>query len=248
MLSDRSSDVIKKIKSAAASITTEREQWTKYRWEFMRRDPEYRKAYERVKLLHAQAQYQPGTFVEETSENGVRTVVDMYLGTPEFQEELEIAHSFDLRGLMLDPDKKFKGQMDQWRMPLYEMIGPFSKAKPVKVLASIGNYRVNTPDELLIKIDFRSVRSIEHLRELIDNNINAAWEIYKQASGRKKVPRKPDYDVILNILELKESGLSDYSIAKKLHPGKSTGKNNVASMLKTADRLKNGGWRNITFP
>jgi hypothetical protein len=64
--------------------------WAKYRWEFMRLNPEYIKAYEEVKILRSKANPSPDE-VKKTK----HTVNYPYLGTEEAKTEKNSVRSSD---------------------------------------------------------------------------------------------------------------------------------------------------------
>jgi len=82
-------------------------EWLKWRWEFMRRNLEYRNDYQKVKDLQQKAIYPLGSIIEKTIENDGEVFIDKYdryRDTPEYDEEKKICRKYELRK-MLNPDK-----------------------------------------------------------------------------------------------------------------------------------------------
>lgn len=122
---------------------SEQDQWAKYRWEFMRRSPEYKKDYQRAILLREKAAEKP---VEQN--NGMLNCLG-YERTPEGKEEFNLCKKYGLApipGYLFDPDKSFDEIAER------SLINPMA----------VGSWLF--PNGLLrIDMDLRSVNSITKL-------------------------------------------------------------------------------------
>ena len=68
--------------------------WVRWRWEFMRRDPEYRNAYNKALGYRKQAGFSLGPVVQ-----GPDSVA--YTKTPQGKKETRLCKDFDLPGVMI---------------------------------------------------------------------------------------------------------------------------------------------------
>jgi hypothetical protein len=85
-------------------------EWLKWRWEFMRRNSEYRKDYQYVIELRKKAKYPPGSkIMKKVEKDGefFEIPYDQYRDTPEYNKESEICSKYSLNE-MLDPAESFE--------------------------------------------------------------------------------------------------------------------------------------------
>jgi hypothetical protein len=80
-----------------------KKRWEKYRYEFMRRDPEYLKAWAEITELRKQAQYPPEYKEEAITSKGVKTIVFPYWGTQAGIKERYYCVMFNYLRRMIDP-------------------------------------------------------------------------------------------------------------------------------------------------
>jgi len=227
-----------------ANISNKQYQWMKYRWEFMRDDPEYRTMYNEIVNTRKKAKLKAPlallTYAMVTNEKIVRKLERERLrfqrlpywqtedGAIEFKfkDKFNLHFTFGIYGVLLNPEKSFEEiwagedgwddfQKNSFRLSLHQDL----KQTPITYSGTIGEYKP-TSYTLTIHVDFEKVNSIDALKNKIIEDIDQGWQRYNKFCGHKKVKKQTDYDVILQVgrLKNKEKGITNMGIAKKMFP------------------------------
>lgn len=231
--------------------------YSKWRWEFMRRDPEYQKDWQTVKEIRLKA----GQPLKADD-----VVLAKYKHCKGFYTEYHLCGKYGIQfPLMIDPETTFDDLLKQsWRKGFYgeEGFDWFRNTDKIigKIVAPAQGVDFSfdiqkNPNKLMIEIDFLKINSIPQLQAEISRKIQ------KYAS---RITRKPqvyggkDFDFIITVGEMKQGGLSASEIARKIRPRDFDNNNDkgkpesairlVYETLKEYDRLIKGGWKDISFP
>lgn len=237
------------------SYGEQRKERFKYRWEFMRRDPKYIQAYqEHSKRFLAvkrdeitQDEYQ----LEESKsawEFGVR-----YLRSP--------ARTFD----ELWPQEKSDDFLDFWEHEYFGAPGAFKwstswehKYRPGENTL-IPGWKPSLEPIMQIEIHFDHVNSIEALKREVLDTITSQWAEYKERSEHT-VQKKQDYELFLKVGDLKEQGMTNQEIAKKVFPEDFDNENEnrepnpesairkVSNYYAKYKELRDGGYKKLMYP
>jgi hypothetical protein len=191
-------------------MTTTRDsgqEWQKYRWEFMRRDPEYIEAYQKAKELRSKAN------LPELKE--CRTLLfhdhrgawamtgpgegqECQYETPEAKEILNLARRFDIIEFV-DPQTNYD-DLEPWYRHVM-----FSQIEGVAAL-------IDDSDVVQICIDFSKINSICNLKAQVSEIIDIEFETRKTMGSK----RSTDYDRIIQSGDLKKQGLLNWEIAERI--------------------------------
>ena len=206
--------------------------WLRYRWEFMRRDPEYIKAYNEVKS-------------SGKNEERIRKKFGLRgkLINPKLSYN-NLVKQFDGKGLFSVCPKSTNV------LSLISWLG---------IKAPIQDYIEYNSNTLVIKIDFDNVNSIDVLKKKIIETINLRWNYYCERS-KTKTRKITDYDLILKVGDLRENKKFTYKqIAQKLFPddfvddfsdesenaNPESAETKVKQYYKRYKELVNGGYRDF---
>lgn len=226
--------------------------WLKYRWEFMRRNPEYREAYQEALKLRESSEFTPedigfqeGNFVQYT-----------YLETPEGKQEQELAETTGAHSrCMIDPDKSFDDVMD----------GPDSMEKACFLPGTFWEIFSGWSQDgsrVSIEIDLAKINSVDALKYEIGDLIDILYkDIYEKYLKKQYEPetakrrRLIDYDIVRRILRVGEmrekQGLTFPQIAQEILPDNVNGKSAESQVEKDYKKftyLVNGGYKELTYP
>jgi hypothetical protein len=225
--------------------------WLKYRWEFMRRDPEYQKAYEELrkyKTFATQIQYERS--LNEFSEHfGVRATKCTLNPSLSFEEHLvNISNGLFEMGQA----KKEIPNNREWRDFVFnvalETIG-------VALGMETQFYFWEKPDpqscdtiELTVKFD--RVISIDTLKKDIMSLIDMRWKHYCERQGKPKTEKMKDFDKILEIGDLKtnNSEMTFKEIADQVFPydeSPESAEKKAQQRYGQYKELINGGWKSF---
>jgi hypothetical protein len=233
----------------------------KAKWEFLRRNKEYKKAWKEA--LQLRKEY--GHSLESES---LSQFYYTYYGAPralseiELQgqkKETELCKRFDLKSCFLidpnmDVDKliDIKGGYDQW----FE----FENAKniffdhPVTIKMSEIDFKNPHYGNFRVSIDFSKVTSHKQIKSLILGRLENLYKYHAHELKKKGMSKKQayavDYDTVLKVGELKERSMSNQEIAKKIFPKEikvnpESAIRKVSHYHKTYKEHVNGGYRNI---
>jgi hypothetical protein len=170
--------------------------WAKYRWEFTRRNPEA------IDLLRqaAEARGVPFCFILLGPHGNL--LPESTRSDPFWSPD----SSFD--EIIANIRKKHPGWMGE------ALLGALVEPDCLKFSLE--------DDKLKIEIDFSFVWSIESLKKLVSNEINAYY--VKAVRTKKVVPKKrpnmADFDTILRVGDMKAEGEKNRDIAKAINPRK----------------------------
>ncbi len=235
----------------------ERLKWQRWRWEFMRRSPQYIADYKKVQQLRGKAEYPPDYKI--VKEN---TVTYPYIFTPEGKKEKEYCIKYHVASFHLpDPQKSFdeliggKYEFDKqggirtkqpWKFLIY--------SKSFKPDAVRLYYSRGEENRVRIEINFDKINSTCALKAYVSSLIQKHSEML----SKKKQTNETDYDLILQVGTMKENGMTNQQIAKKLFPRDFRFDNESAkpeSKIRTIGyyytrykELINGGYKDLTFP
>ena len=202
--------------------------WEKYRWEFMRRNKEYRRAYKKALKLRASAKKtQP------------------YIFTDEGKKESKLAQEFFVHyGKLIDPDKAWDDM---------EVLEKSIFSRVIDQRAVMGLWQnPKTPGKVRMEIDFNRINSIDALKRKISDRIDQYVMQYPEY-GRKEYYKI--FDRFLKVGDLKEKNMTFPEIAKQVFSESDNLKTGIESALKKAQndykqyiKYVSGGYRDITFP
>jgi len=224
---------------------TKRE-WVKYRWEFMRRDPDFIPAFDNV--LRLNNLYNDGKVPEEMLDEAVR----------KFSKEFEIPQPVCLidRKKSFDEIELEKGKDSLTICFMYRYFG-----QAISIITGFGdNPNPGKPnlvpkDHLVLDIDLSKVNSITALRELVIWHIDSYWKEYflPKHPDRPKPKRIRDFDKIIEVgdLKKKEKRISWNELAKRCFsddPDPDSRKKRAIQHYARYEELINGGWRDFRFP
>ncbi|MCX5888263.1 MAG: hypothetical protein NTY36_02280 [Deltaproteobacteria bacterium] len=198
----------------------------RYRWEFMRRDPEYIEAYQKAIEIRRKTSTPPKVECIRSTE-----VNYAYFATKEYLEESKLAFNFFLfGGLLFDPHKDFDDLIKYIADNMNFYSGP--DAPKLHLDAAYREFLTGLmPDpvscypiykdccnffkdedfkkgKLFLKIDLNKVNSFNNLMELVKGLIGDQYylRVYKgkQDKSTKKIVKKKerDYDKILQVGDL----------------------------------------------
>ena len=165
-------------------------QWAKYRWEFMRRDPDFIPRFDN--LLNLNNLYNEGKISEEEFEKAVR----------DFCKEFEIPMPLCL----IDRNKSY-GEIEEEKghdsLSLYILSRNMGHA--ISMLSTYGGEPLPN-DHLVLDIDLSKINSITALKELVIWHIDMYWkDIYlPKHPYHPKPKRMVDFDKIIQVGDLKK--------------------------------------------
>ena len=214
-------------------------QWAKYRWEFMRRDPDFIPRFDN--LLNLNNLYNEGKISEEEFEKAVR----------DFCKEFEIPMPLCL----IDRNKSY-GEIEEEKghdsLSLYILSRNMGHA--ISMLSTYGGEPLPN-DHLVLDIDLSKINSITALKELVIWHIDMYWkDIYlPKHPYHPKPKRMVDFDKIIQVgdLKKKEKRISWNKLGEKCFPNDMDSDSRKARAIQYYARyeeLINGGWRDFNFP
>lgn len=205
--------------------------WMKYCWEFMRRSPEYQKGFNKV-----------NEFLKKNrklrADGKAYSVYDCIYRFGFFRTDKEVP----------DPKKSFEEAFKPEEMHM-NFIENNSYSSDLKGTT------------LQIWIDLDKVNSIHRIKKLVLSDIDKCLNLVtKSTDKKKKVRKKMDFDIILQVGDLRKKGLTYQKIAKIMfprdfNPALDSQKTNPESAIskvrqynKTYTDLVNGGYEDFTYP
>jgi hypothetical protein len=236
--------------------------WNKWRWEFLRRDPEYRQDFKDVQKLRKKAKYPPGY----TEKKG-NIVYYPYPQTPEGEKEREYTAKYFL-GLCVshlpDPNQSFEELIHGepiWDAERGIFVNEGGQAFRRRLFAQAVNKEAvrcsaygETKTNIRINIDLDQINSIAQLKRYISEWLDYYVENFLGRSAGKENYDK-DYENIIKVGDFSRDNPNhtQESIASELYPDWYKKKplsavNTVGVRLKKYKELIAGGWKKITFP
>ena len=198
--------------------------FAKYRWEFLRRDPDYIKAYKKHKK----------------SEDEKEVCKSFGLECDEM-----LNPELDFKELCSLVVKTFRESMKLRRSGSMKL-----SVKMNRLLGLNVGFGVipRGDDQLDISIYFDKINSIDNLKKEISNRIDLFWFTYSLEHAHKTI-KKTDYELILRIGDLKKKeGLTYEQIAEKVYPNDASpelAKAKVIQHHKKYKELVNGGHKKL---
>lgn len=227
-------------------MDTKSEAWVKWRWEFLRRNPECKRAFEKVKKLRSE-------YTERTGNENLRTYD--YSSSSEGRSEMNLCHRFFMvSDFFPDPDKPFEKLVgDPWGGVFKFTLNP----PPVSLFV-----HPKTKEIVTIEIDFRRVNRPSNLKKdvckLIDEHVALLNSL---GLSKKRKLNDRDYERIINVGDMKEDikeKLTFEAIAEKIYPSQFDEKNSKANPESAITCVKqdhvlykdfvNERWKEITYP
>jgi len=232
-------------------------EWVKWRWEFIRRNPQYRKD---------RQQYHDIIEEIECSSEYERTYKGDYIyympyknsNESELTELTEIINRWDMKAF-LDPDKSLDEMIEtdstfvegEWtqkdkKRALIFYLNPSA----VEIVEESETPKFTKGKHLVIDIDFTKVNSFSSMREEV---IHYVEMYYNDIYFPKKKRYMTDYQLILMVGDMKEKQkLKNRQIAEKIEPRRfrenpESAIRNVSYLFKRYKELVNGGYKSITF-
>jgi hypothetical protein len=235
-----------KIGSNSSSLKEAKKFWLKYRWEFMRRDPEYIRAYNDIMELEGKVQDKSDQNIDS-----IEATLDEKI--KKYYRLFELSVPF-----FWDPNKTF----EKVTKINYEAESPgLTQAifysthdqKPVKIYTKYGSQDVPR-DIILMEIDFTKVNSIDALKKSVIDQIDFYWKNdYLQRLPERIKVNKVNFDKIIEVGDLKKSNhkITWREIAAKTFPDDSDSESAIMKAKQHYSRyeeLTHGGWRDLRFP
>jgi len=209
------------------------------RFEFMRRSPQYRAAWEKAQKLRKNAEKrQPGCIGDSPTETTLYDVLK------EGKEEKEMAKSFGLSSRLYDPNISWDQMSYSQRRGLVYMA--FGMRREV--------FRVRWPTDdnskVSIDIDFNEVTSTDALKKYIIEFIDDFLLHYPEY---KRQPYKKKYVRILKVGDLKDRNrdMTWPEIAEIIFPKDRDAESAVKKVQQDWNKyneLINGGYKKLTYP
>lgn len=227
--------------------------WEKYRWEFMRRNPEYKKDYSEFHMMLKKKgcpPYQP--------QNNGRLVL---VTEDSFDDEVknkkkELLCKYDIKELY-NPEKSYDELTDHASSNFEKAINInsacriqlFSKALRGSGLKT--ESPDNNPMKLNIHIDFSKTNNLDTLKQCITDIIDT--HIFNHNDIKKNKRYDVDLEPILSAGDMKKQGFKRKEIAKKIDPNGY--RNNPESAIRKIsnyqnkyNELINGKYRELVYP
>lgn len=234
----------------------------KWRWEFMRRTDDYKKAYKRLIDMIEKSKYKPDDIETIKTDTGCIIELSLFQETKAYRFLKRCCIKYNMPVSIKpipDPSKSFEDIKNRI-IPVNSLVDLFESIKdPVrsgfKKMSKVQSFACNIQDNDLqrifyIDIDFERINSIDAVKKNVSLMIDSAFADYKK---RKTVRREKDYELILKIGDLKNSGLKHPEIAAQLFPKEY--KTDPVNTTKTMSNrycdykeLINGGYKSICFP
>ena len=230
-------------------------EWIKWQWEYARRNPEVKKAYQQALELRKRVKH---SLVEVPLKNGKKIIIYSYLETPEGQEEKRLCEALGLHfDCMIDPDKSYDDLMrgpDSMEKACF-LPFPFWETFLTKGPRWEGSCLKD------IEIDFAKVNSIEALKDEVGRLLDIYYDVYKTARKkhyeqktvkRRNLPKPEELERSLDVGRMKEDGLTYNQIAKKIFQNDVDPDSVKSKLSKDYKRFKyyvyQGGYRELTYP
>jgi hypothetical protein len=226
--------------------------WHEYRWEFLRRNFDYLKAYQEILILRKQSEHLPPKTKLNKDGN-----VDPYFSTHAAVKERYFCRKFGLGTLapiMLDPSMSFEELMRNGsELERATLIGNESWPGVAKVLHQ--GEHMTPANKILIEVNLDEINSLGEAKKAVCRMIDAQW---KSCRAGKPSRRMVDYDFILKVGDDREKGLTNEQIAREIFPRDFKEDNeeaNPESAIKKVSnayqryrKLVNGGYKDLKFP
>jgi hypothetical protein len=229
-------------------VDERKEKWLRYRWEFMRRDPNYRKASEKAQGLFRDSNPSVLKLCRKLSKNFL--IGEFYEGFKHGESELTI---IKVPRLFLNYIEKFSPDSI---IDVNKSFDELTQDDLDILNRSVGSSILNAHtigSELEVSIDFENVNSIESLKRAITGLIDTRYKSYIKTIANAKVPKinMTDFDIILKAGDMRAKGMTNVAIAKELFPNDTNPESAVRKVghhCKTYRELVNGGYRHFRFP
>jgi hypothetical protein len=251
-----------KINVANAIGREETIEWVKYRWEFVRRNPEYIRAYEEAQKL-AEALKLPKTACSE--EFSYKAQPSAESKSEYRQRTKELCEPLGVNRVDKDPRISFDQYFELWiehgGKDTDDYYGAIEWFAMELGMWPPFNYQLEPSpdrfDRVTLSIDLTKVNSIDALRDYIADTIDWLWIEYQTRFKQKKKTRKlTDYDLILQVGDMKDKeGLTERAIAKVLFPrdykidnenaNPETAERKVGQYYQKYKAIVNGGYRDF---
>jgi hypothetical protein len=223
--------------------------WAKWRWEFARRNPKVKEAYNLALKLRKKASHSPEI------ERKMGIFIDYpYLSTPEGKQEKEMCEELGLlSSCLINPNKSFD-----------EIVhGPYCMEKdsflPETFWSRYATRKIEG-SHLILDIDLTKVRSLRALKSEIGELLSLVHEEYykkyikEHYSPETKERRLIDYDVILTVGDLiVNEGLTYKEVAKRVIPqdykrNPESAERNIGIYNDRYKELVKSRYRDLTYP
>lgn len=256
--------------------------WLKWRWEFMRRNPKYRSDYKKFQTLKEcdtemekkrcdkwglVRMFNPDKTFEELIEKPDDSVAEVATTSENVKKWIPVFNELIVFN-SLDPHAVTVGT----QQTVTEVI-KLTTGKEVLALKA----KTDPPKFLTIHIDFSKVNSIPGLKKMINSLIDERVEMISHLNHLRSqndpiacaIPaenlcanihrtNKTDFEIILQVGDLKRKDLTNQQIAKKMFPrdfnpnnenGNPESKTRLISLYYTRyNKLVNGGYKTLTSP
>jgi hypothetical protein len=205
--------------------------WEKYRWEFMRRNAEFRRGYDEYLKVNGSDKFR------SHNPNAMEVLRVLYqwgyypsqTQTPRFP----------------NPYKSFEEEFTPEEVPIY------FKHFYTYVAA------ISEEDVIQINIDMKQFKSVAEIKKRMIRDFELALKTRKKSGKVPKTQNKIDYNIILIVGDLKAEGLTYQQIAKRIFPrdfNSNNEKANPESAIRKVGqyyqkyrKLVEGGYKDIIY-
>lgn len=191
----------------------------KYKWEFLRRNPDYKKRYEEILIFRKKHNYKPGQVVN-------------FLIASECEEpytkERKICTAFGISAIyMPNPNLSFDELINKNELSEYdEFLSALNQAASMLMeypITSKSFRSLKESGKRTLEIDFSKINSLKSTMDEVRDWLICAYEFYKEEvekSGEKVSQKyKKEYELYLTVGKLKDDKKITVSqIAKELFP------------------------------
>jgi hypothetical protein len=214
----------------------------RFHWEFMRRDPKYKEAFDRV--MEIERQYYEGKEIDKgiLFEEVKKTFQKFYLQIP--------WDPFSFPRLP-DPDKSF----DELTAHFSAMIYLGTSLSSGAITRHWFKDRGIPHDGLVLDIDFAKVNSLGALKQAVNAIIEDHWNSwYLPRHPERERKNKTDFEKILEIGVMKEEkrNIPWRELAEIVFPGEGGSASAINKTIQHHERYKEltegGGWKKLKYP
>lgn len=230
----------------------------RYRWEFMRRNPDYRRLHRSLKemwnLFLAESEgEEPADSKWERKKAQAEAILDL---------EQEFKDNFGLESHSpLDPEKPFEEMAPRFKDVEERFFAGKFENSSFSVSYDIDNGQRLTDNNphLVIRVDLSLLNKIGPVLDDIKRTLVRIRKLYDRTEGGYPAMNAKDYDQILLIGDLYEKHRSIKAVADLVYPyvppddptdekDPRVGEIKVSQHLKTYRHLVSGGWKKLSFP
>lgn len=254
-----------------ARTSEARNEWAKFRWEFMRRDPSYIEDYRGFKTLEGENDDIDSVITAHKrlcNEYGISfpLLLDPGLTYKELQAQIGdspwIAADDFCSLLVIDPwlkELEYEEPVPHDTPRNWPNVPGFDGIIEIEADGISLKLREAQTQYLVFVINLERLNSVDQLKKALLAHIDSVVKAYRTlVEDDHQTQKMVDYGIILLAGDLKSMGLKNEEISRRLYPRDYNPENEKANpesaikkvslSLKRYRDLTHGGWKNITFP